>query len=124
MTDIRGEQDAVELTGLSPGPQRVRASGRVRGRSWGEDEVRFTWETQSEEPMDRAWLTKAAAVGGGKFFDMSTVRPDELLSLLPAPSPRDETVRRLRRFISPLWMGVAGILFLLEWALRRRAGHA
>jgi uncharacterized membrane protein len=115
---------AVELTGLSPGPQRVRAVARVRGRAWGEDEVRFTWETQSEEPMDRAWLTKAAALGGGKFYDMTAARPDELLSSLPAPSPRDETVRRMRPFVSPLWLGLAAILFLLEWALRRRAGHA
>lgn len=116
---------AVELTGLTPGPQKVRASARVRGRPWGDDEVRFTWEPAQEEPMDRNWLIKAAAAGGGKFQDLSvSARPDELLDLLPLPHPREETVRRLHPFISPLWLLAAGCLFLLEWALRRRSGHA
>ena len=116
---------AIELTGLTPGPQKVRASARVRGRNWGEDEVRFTWEPAQEEPMDRGWLMKAAAAGGGKFQDLSVaVRPDELLDLLPLPRPREETVRRLHPFISPWWLALAGCLFLIEWALRRRSGHA
>jgi hypothetical protein len=97
----------------------------VRGRNWGEDEVRFTWEPAQEEPMDRGWLMKAAAAGGGKFQDLSVaVRPDELLDLLPLPRPREETVRRLHPFISPWWLALAGCLFLIEWALRRRSGHA
>ncbi|MEK7389629.1 MAG: glutamine amidotransferase [Elusimicrobiota bacterium] len=115
---------AVELTGLVAGLHKVRAWARVRGRPWGEDEVRFTWDTAQDEPMDRAWLTRAAAAGGGRFFDLSTVDVKELLSLLPPPSPRDESVRRLRPFLSPFWLGAAGLLFLLEWMLRRRAGHA
>jgi uncharacterized membrane protein len=116
---------AIELTGLTPGAHKVRASARVRGRNWGADEVRFTWEPAQEEPMDRSWLIKAAAAGGGKFQDLSVqARPDELLDLLPLPHPREETVRRLHPFISPLWLLIAGCLFLLEWALRRRSGHA
>ncbi len=116
---------SVELTGLTPGPQKVRASARVRGRNWGEDSVRFTWEPGQEEPMDRGWLSKAAAAGGGKFQDLSVAaRPDELLDLLPLPSPREETVRRHRPFISPFWLAFAALLFLVEWALRRRSGHA
>ena len=116
---------AVELTGLTPGSHKVRASARVRGRHWGEDEVRFAWEPTQEEPMDRGWLTKAAAAGGGKFQDLSVLaRPDELLDLLPLPRPREETVRRLHPFLSPFWLLLSGCLFLLEWALRRRSGHA
>ncbi len=115
---------AVELTGLAPGPQKVRASARVRGRAWGDDEVRFFWESSAEEPMDRAWLTKAAEVGGGRFVDLSSVRPDELLDFLPPPGSREDTVRRRRPFASPYWLALAAYLFLLEWALRRRAGYA
>lgn len=115
---------AIELTGLAPGGQKVRATARVRGRPWGEDEVRFSWEPAQEEPMDRGWLTKAAAAGGGKFVDLATAKPGELLDQLPPPRPRDETVRRLRPFASRLWLLLAGVLLLLEWALRRRAGHA
>ncbi len=115
---------AIELTGLVPGAQKLRASARVRGRPWGEDEVRFAWEPAQEEPMDRGWLTKAAAAGGGKFVDLATARPEELLALLPEARPREEAVRRLRPFASGRWLLLAGFLFLLEWALRRRAGHA
>ena len=115
---------AIELTGLVPGSHRVRATARVRGRAWGGDEVRFAWEPAQEEPMDRGWLAKAAEAGGGRFFDLSTARPEELLDLLPPPRPREETVRRLRPFASPLWLALAGLLFVLEWALRRRSGHA
>ncbi|PIR18590.1 MAG: hypothetical protein COV48_06675, partial [Elusimicrobia bacterium CG11_big_fil_rev_8_21_14_0_20_64_6] len=115
---------AIELTGLAPGTHKVRATARVRGRAWGGDEVKFTWEPAQEEPMDRGWLTKAAAAGGGIFVDVASVRPQELLDLLPPSVPREETVRRLRPFISPFWLALAGGLFLLEWALRRRFGHA
>ncbi|MCM2304978.1 MAG: glutamine amidotransferase [Elusimicrobia bacterium] len=115
---------AVELLGLSPGAHKVRASARVRGRPWGEDEARFSWEPVTDEPMDRAWLTKAAAAGGGRFVDLASVRPGELLDLLPPARPRDETLRRLRPFLSPSWLALAALLFVLEWALRRRSGHA
>ena len=115
---------AVELTGLSPGAQKVKASARLRGRAWGEDEVRFSWESAQEEPMDRSWLAKAAAAGGGKVFDLSTDGSAGPLSLLPAARPSDEAVRRRRPFAGAPWLALAGLLFLLEWALRRRAGHA
>ena len=52
----------IDLTGLTPGPQLLRASARVRGRAWGEDEVRFVWEAAVEAPMDRAWLSRAASL--------------------------------------------------------------
>lgn len=115
---------AVELTGLAAGSQSVRAHARVRGRAWGSDEIRFAWEPIQDEPMDRGWLTKAAAAGGGVFVDIAAARPKELLELLPPPRPRAETVRRLRPFVSPFWLALAACLFLLEWALRRRSGHA
>jgi uncharacterized membrane protein len=115
---------AIELTGLTPGSHRVRASAFVRGRAWGSDEIRFLWETAREEPMDRAWLTKAAAAGGGIFVDLSSARPDQLLDLLPPARPRDEMIRRWRPFAAPVWLFFTGLLFLLEWALRRRFGHA
>ncbi|MBI2387736.1 MAG: hypothetical protein HYV14_17245 [Elusimicrobia bacterium] len=115
---------AVELLGLAPGAHKVRASARVRGRPWGEDEVRFAWEPVQDEPMDRGWLAKAAAAGGGTFVDLSSARASALLDLLPPPSPRGETLRRLRPFASPFWLALAGLLFLGEWVLRRRSGHA
>ncbi|UPT72607.1 MAG: hypothetical protein M0D55_11635 [Elusimicrobiota bacterium] len=115
---------AVELVGLAPGAHKIRASARLRGRPWGEDEARFSWEPAQEEPMDRGWLSKAAAAGGGRFLDLATASAEDALSALPPPRPRDETTRRRRPFASPAWLALAAALFLLEWALRRRAGHA
>ncbi len=114
----------IDLTGLTPGPQRLRASARVRGRAWGEDELRFNWEAPTEAPMDRAWLQRAAAAGGGAFFDLSRASPDEVLARLPPPQAQAEVTRRLRPFVSPWWLALAGALLLAEWAWRRRLGLA
>lgn len=115
---------SVELTGLAPGSHRLRAEAFARGRSWGRDEVRFAWEPAGEEPMDRAWLARAAALGGGETRDLATARIKDLLALLPAPRAEAVAARRRRPFAAPFWLALAGALLLLEWALRRRAGHA
>ena len=114
----------AELTGLSPGTHRLRATARVRGRAWGEDSENFVWEAAADAPMDRAWLSRAAAAGGGQFRDLSRTKPEELLALLPPSRPEAETVDRFRPFTSWPWLGLTAFLLLLEWALRRRKGHA
>lgn len=115
---------AIELTGLAPGAHRLRALARVRGRAWGEDEIRFVWESAAEAPMDRAWLSRAAALGGGEFFDLARASPDDVLAKLPAPRPEAEVTSRWRPFSSAWWLALAAALLLTEWALRRRRGHA
>ena len=114
---------AVELTGLEPGTHRLRASARLRGRLWGSDEKRFVWEQSLDAPMDRAWLSKAAELGGGGFFDLSRTKAFEVLARLPPPQPEAEAVRRLHPFSSPAWLALCGLLLLCEWAWRRRSGH-
>ncbi|MEK7383206.1 MAG: glutamine amidotransferase, partial [Elusimicrobiota bacterium] len=114
---------AVELTGLEPGTHRLQADARVRGRAWGADEKRFVWEQVVDAPMDRAWLSKTAELGGGGFFELSRASASELLERLPPPRAEAETVRRLRPFLSPLWLALCGIILLSEWAWRRRSGH-
>jgi uncharacterized membrane protein len=114
----------VELTGLAPGAHHLRATARVRGRAWGEDAESFVWEPATDAPMDRAWLTRAAAAGGGDFFDLSRADARDLLAKLPPPRPESEVVRRLRPFSSVPWLAFTAVLFLLEWALRRKKGHA
>ena len=115
---------AVELTGLAPGQHRLRAAARVRGRAWGEDEETFSWEPAADAPMDRAWLTRAAAAAGGGFYDASRTGAGELLAKLPPPRPESEVTRRLHPFSSWGWLALTAALLLLEWALRRRRGHA
>ena len=115
---------SIELTGLAPGTHRLRASARVQGRAWGEDEESFAWEPAADAPMDRAWLTRAAAASGGAFYDASRSDARELLAKLPPPRPESEVARRLRPFSSWGWLALTAALLLLEWALRRRKGHA
>lgn len=115
---------AVDLTGLAPGPQRLRASARVRGRAWGEDEARFVWQAAGEAPMDRAWLQRAAQQGGGRFLDLSSASVDDALAPLPAPRAESEVASRERPFASPWWLALSGSLLLAEWAWRRRLGLA
>ena len=115
---------AVELTGLAAGTHRLRASVRLRGRAWGTDAESFVWQPAPDAPMDRAWLTRAAAAGGGAFFDLGRASADELLARLPPARPESETARRLRPFSSPAWLALTALLLLAEWAWRRRAGHA
>ena len=115
---------SIELTGLTPGAHRLRATARVRGRAWGEDSASFIWEPAADAPMDRAWLTRAASAGGGEFYDLSHVDARDLLAKLPPPRPESEVVRRLHPFSSAPWLALTAALLLLEWALRRRKGHA
>ncbi len=115
---------AVELTGLAPGAQRLRASARVRGRPWGEDEESFVWEAAVDAPMDRAWLSRAAAAGGGDFIDLARVSPADALAKLPPSRVESETTRRLQPFASAGWLALTAALLLAEWAWRRRSGHA
>jgi hypothetical protein len=114
----------IDLTGLTPGPQRLRASARVRGRAWGEDEARFVWEAPAEAPMDRAWLQRAAAQGGGRFLDLSRASADDALAALPPPRAESEVTSRARPFVSPWWLALSAALLLAEWAWRRRLGLA
>lgn len=74
--------------------------------------------------MDRGWLNRAAAAGGGAFVDLSEEGPGRLLDLLPQPQERSEVVRRLKPFDGGPWLVLAVILLLLEWAWRRSRGHA
>ncbi|MDE2489439.1 MAG: hypothetical protein KGM24_01235, partial [Elusimicrobia bacterium] len=114
----------ISLTGLAPGVHRLRASARVGGRAWGTDAESFVWQPVTDAPMDRAWLTRAAAEGGGRFFDLSRASADEVLAALPPPRRESVVSRRLRPFASPWWLGLTAALLLGEWALRRRSGHA
>lgn len=115
---------AVELTGLASGTHRLRASARVRGRAWGSDSESFVWEPAADAPMDRAWLARAAAAGGGEFHDLARTSAEELLAKLPPARPESEILRRFHPFSSAPWLALTGVLLLLEWALRRRKGHA
>jgi uncharacterized membrane protein len=115
---------SVELTGLAPGLHRLSASARVRGRPWGTDAESFSWQPEPDAPMDRAWLSRAAASGGGEFRELARTRPEDLLASLPPAHPESEVARRLHPFSSAPWLALTGVLFVLEWALRRRSGHA
>lgn len=112
----------VDLTGLAPGPQRLRATARVRGRAWGADEVRFVWEAPAQAPMDQAWLSAVATAGGGSFFDLASASPDQVLARLPPPRVEAAVTRRLRPFSTPWWLALAAALLAAEWAWRRRLG--
>jgi uncharacterized membrane protein len=114
----------VELTGLSPGAHQLRASARVDGRAWGEDAVSFLWQPDADNPMDKAWLSQAASLGGGEFRELSATTAGELLSRLPPATPKPSAVRRAQPFSSSLWLALTAALFLIEWSWRRRRGHA
>lgn len=114
----------ADLTGLSPGLQRLRAVARVRGRSWGESQASFLWRAPQARPMDKPWLARAAAGSGGRFLDLSTTDPAKALALLPAPRPRERVRRTLRPFSSARWLALCAVLLALEWAWRRRLGLA
>lgn len=115
---------ALELTGLAAGAHRLRATATLRGRPWGEASLRFLWEPAAERPMDRAWLSRAAEAGGGAFVELSAEGPARLLALLPPPREESEVRRRLRPFDGAPWLALAFALLALEWAWRRRRGHA
>jgi uncharacterized membrane protein len=114
---------SVELTGLKEGSHRLRASARRNGRPWGEDSVRFSWQPAgAEPPMDRAFLERAAKAGGGRFLPLKDARPEDLLAGLPPVREERRLNRRYLPFTSPWWLGLALLLLLTEWALRRSRG--
>ena len=113
----------MEITGLSRGTHRLRASARVRAAAWGSDEATFIWEPIGEAPMDRAWLSRAASLEG-KFYDLAKTKPAALLDRLPQPRVESEVVRRLHPFSTGAWLVLTALLFLSEWAWRRWSGHA
>ncbi|MBI4678067.1 MAG: hypothetical protein HY748_10840 [Elusimicrobia bacterium] len=115
---------SVELTGLKEGVHRLRASVRLNGKPWGEDQVRFAWQPAgAEPPMDRAFLERVAKAGGGRFVPLKAASAEELLGSLP-PVRRDSRVsRRYFPWTSPYWLGLSLGLFFAEWALRRSRGY-
>lgn len=114
---------SVELTGLEPGPQRLRAWARYRGKPWGQDEVRFQWEPLSgERPIDHRFLKRVAEASGGSAAELSAVETGVLLDKLPPVRKTLEVERRLRPWASSFWLALTAGLLLLEWFLRRWKG--
>ncbi|MDE2039251.1 MAG: hypothetical protein KGO96_06660 [Elusimicrobia bacterium] len=112
-----------ELTGLSAGPQRVRAEVFYDGRPWGGDTARFQWlAAPAEAPMNWHWIEEAARAGGGRAVELKTADVGRLLSLLPGPRARARILRRLRPASSLAWLAAALALLLAEWILRRLRG--
>lgn len=116
---------SIELTGLAPGTHRLRAVAKLRGRPWGQDELRFSWEAATAEaPMDRRWLERAAAEGGGAFEDLAGADAAALLERLPPVRQEVDVSRRSYPWASPFWLWLTLSCFLAEWGLRRWRGHA
>ncbi|MDE2238024.1 MAG: hypothetical protein KGK30_09060, partial [Elusimicrobia bacterium] len=102
-----------ELTGLSAGPQRVRAEVFYDGRPWGGDTARFQWlAAPAEAPMNWHWIEEAARAGGGRAVELKTADVGRLLSLLPGPRARARILRRLRPASSLAWLAAALALLL------------
>lgn len=115
----------IELTGLAVGTHRLKAVARYHGRLWGQDSVRFDWQPPSADaPVDRRWLKKVADATGGSLCDISTARASALLDRLPPVREEAEVSRRFAPAGSPFWLAATGLLWVLEWALRRRKGLA
>ncbi len=113
----------IELTGLAVGPHTLRARATYRGRPWGEDTVRFDWQPPSAEaPVDRRWLKKVADATGGTLSDVSSADAAALLDKLPPVREEAEVSRRYAPAASPFWLAATALLWLAEWALRRRRG--
>jgi uncharacterized membrane protein len=114
---------AVELTGLAPGRHRLKAAARLRGKAWGEDELRFDWaKAPPEAPMDRRWLRGLAEAAGGGYSDLAAADAAALLDKLSPVRRQSEIVRRRRPAASWWWLAAALVLLLGEWALRRWRG--
>ncbi len=114
----------IELTGLKDGAHRLKALAKLRGRAWGEDEVRFDWKGASgEAPMDRRWLERAAQAGGGEMKDLNAADASALLGKLPPQHLESEVSRRAYPWASPFWLWMTMALFILEWGLRRWQGQ-
>ncbi|MCX5794026.1 MAG: glutamine amidotransferase [Elusimicrobia bacterium] len=115
---------AVEMTGLAPGWNRLKAMARYQGKAWGEDEARFEWaQTPPEAPMDRKWLRRVAEATGGTFSELSAADAAALLEKLSPVRRQSEIVRRRRLCTSLWWLTAALALLLCEWAARRWRGH-
>jgi hypothetical protein len=114
----------IELTGLSPGRHKLKASARYRGKPLGEDEIAFDWAKASpEQPVDRAWLRQAAVSASGGFFDLEGQSPEPLLDKLTPVRVQSQVSRRSRPWASPWWLGAALALFFGEWFWRRWRGY-
>jgi len=115
---------SVELTGLAPGWHRLRALARLRGKPWGEDEVRFAWaKAPPAAPMDLRWLRHAAQATGGSFTELSGLEARALLDKLPPVARQSEVTSRRRPTASLWWLAAALALLLSEWAWRRWRGQ-
>ena len=115
---------ALELTGLTPGPHRLKVVARYQGKPWGEDEVRFEWgQAPVEAPVDRAWLRRASESSGGTSSDLDGLAASALLEKLPPIRWESEVLGRRRPWASLWWLGLSLALFLIEWAARRWRGY-
>lgn len=113
----------IELTGLAAGAHVLKAAARFRGRLWGQDSVRFDWQPSSEElPVDRRWLKRVADATGGSLSDVASLDASALLDKLPPVREEAEVRRRYEPAAAPLWLAATALLWILEWALRRRRG--
>lgn len=116
---------AIELTGLAAGTHRLKASAKLRGRPWGEDQINFLWEPGlTGAPMDRRWLKNAADATGGTLADLSAADAAGLLEKLPPTRREAEVKRRYYPWAEPWWLWLTAALFIAEWGLRRWKGHA
>jgi len=116
-------QFSIELTGLSPGQHRLRASASYRGRPWGQDELRFAWESSEQEtPVDRRWLKKTAEAAGGSLYELSDSDLGSLLDRLPPVRDAAQVRKRYQPWASPWWLWATALALVAEWGLRRRLG--
>jgi uncharacterized membrane protein len=114
---------SIELTGLRPGSQRLRAVARYRGKAWGEDAVRFQWEPSiGELPVDRRFLKRVADASGGAVTELAAADAAALLEKLPPVRTSLQVSRRLHPWASVFWLWLTAGIFLAEWALRRWKG--
>jgi uncharacterized membrane protein len=116
---------SIELTGLAPGPQALKAVAKYRGRPWGQDSVKFQWEAAAADaPMDRRWIKRAAEALGGSAAELVSTDAAALLSSLPPVREEAQISRRYHPAAAVPWLALAAGLLALEWALRRWRGLA
>ncbi|MBI4386142.1 MAG: hypothetical protein HY551_02050 [Elusimicrobia bacterium] len=115
----------VTLTGLAPGPHRLKAAARYRGRAWGEDQIRFIWEGRPPEtPLRRRQLQDVARRTGGRYSDLDRLPLSIWLEDGSGVSVQKDVLRRWHLWDSSLWLWAIGGLLLAEWIARRWKGYA